>query len=78
MWCENWLYSLPGLLMSENFENQKPFVTGFAKESLCIIRFFNSLSNIKMLSPKGVFIISEFCYHDIVVMTYTPLSMVLK
>ena len=64
--------------MSEIFENQNPFVTGFAKESLCIIRFFYSLSDIKMLSPGGVFIMSEFCYHDIVVMTCTHLSMVLK
>jgi hypothetical protein len=64
--------------MSENFENQKCFVTGFTKESLCIIRFFYSPTNIKMLSSGGVFIISEFCYHDIVVMTHTHLSMVLK
>jgi hypothetical protein len=64
--------------MSENLENKKPFVIGFAKESLCIIRFFNSLSDIKMLSPGWVFIISEFCYHDIVVMTHIHPSMVLK
>jgi len=64
--------------VSKNFENQKPFVTGFIKESLCIIRFFYFFSDIKKLSPGGVFIILEFCYHDIVVMAHTHLFMVLK
>jgi hypothetical protein len=65
-----------GFPVSQNSENQKPFVTGLAKESLCTIKLFFSIPNMKILSSSRVFTNSKFCYHDIVAMTHTQLSMV--
>jgi hypothetical protein len=75
MWHENWLLSLPELLVSQNVEIQTPFVTTFTKESLCTIRLFK---NTKMSSSTGILTISKVSYHHMVAMTHTHLSIVIK
>jgi hypothetical protein len=60
------------------FKNQKPFVPQLTKESLCTIRLFFLPPITKMLSSPAVSKILKFCYHDIVAMTHTHLSMVSK